>query len=164
MLKSLRKFKSTIVKHNRKWLTTRCDDHHHETQETFRDRVRRVNDDIEQYMDRYYSDHGIRIYLNHDHDHQLEITCPTCRKKLRISKRRRTVYVRTECVRCLKEVTKTVVLSCRHANICRNCYENLIEHRRDVPPYFVYGNGDPVDITNEQVHLYVRKKKCYSDW
>ena len=163
MLKSLKNIKSKIIKHNRKWSVTNYENTYN-AKETFQERVKHVNEDIDEYLERYYRENMIRIYPNHEHDQQLEITCPTCRKHLKIPKRRRSVYVRTECVCCLKEVTKTVVLSCRHANICRDCYEKIIEQNKDDPPYFLYGNGEPVDITNEQIHLYVRKKSCYLDW
>lgn len=131
---------------------------------TLHERVLKIQYDIEEYQERYYREHGVRIYINHEHDRQMAMTCPTCRKPLKISKRPRTVYVRTECVCCLKEVSKTVHLSCRHANICRNCYEQLKMHQSTNPPYFIFSNGNPVDITNEQIHLYVRKKNCFVDW
>ena len=131
---------------------------------TFEERVLQVQYDIEEYQERYYREHGVRIYPNHEHDRQAVLTCPTCRKPLKSSKKPHTVYVRTECVCCMKEVSKTVHLACRHANICRDCYGKLKQYWCANPPYFIFPNGGPVDITNEQVNLYMRKKSCFIEW
>ena len=127
--------------------------------------ISKLNYEISKYINDYYDKHNKVLYINHDVDKQRVLKCPTCRKAIDLNKRIKRIYVQTECICCLKHVSKTVLFSCSHANVCTQCFLRIRdEHLKVYHPYFINENGSPVKISNKQHKMYLKKKELLLDW
>lgn len=116
------------------------------------------------YIEQYRMRTGNKIKINKQYDDLMKVKCPTCRKQLTFKKKRLSVYVHTDCVCCLNSISKAIVLSCKHANICYKCYKKLKKDPDPYPSLFVFENGNPVSISRTQMRLYKDKSKLGYLW
>lgn len=128
-----------------------------------RDDIQTINNSINNYISNYYSLTNRSIIINKNYENQLNVRCPTCRKQIDQSKHIFSIFVNTECVCCLKSISKVVLFPCKHANVCKKCWKK-IKKKSESPPFFIFENGDPVPITNQQINLFIRKTKLFLPW
>ncbi len=129
------------------------------------DKIRDIDEDMQAYVQDYYKKHHKRIYPNRDLNDNKLLKCPTCRKPINLNRQLKTIYVQTECICCLEPVSKTIMLSCSHANICIKCFKRIRnEHVKIYHPYFIFEDGTPVAFCRKQYELYVRKQKLMLNW
>ena len=114
-----------------------------------------IDSKIKKYVDNYFMEYGDAITVNIKND--IVLRCPTCRKYIDFNTHTRQVYVKTDCVCCFKPVNKTVLLSCNHANICKDCYKHILQV--EIEPCFTFINDEPLSTTDEQVRLLIQKYK-----
>lgn len=127
--------------------------------------IYQIEYEINKYINDYFEKHNKVICINRGIDNQKILKCPTCRKAINLNKRIKKIHVQTECVICLRSVSKTVLFSCSHGNVCTECFSRIRdEHLKVYHPYFVHENGSPVKISNKQHKLYLKKKELLLDW
>lgn len=129
-----------------------------------RDGINEINEDIKTYIEHFEIRNEKRIHINKDYTNQLKTKCPTCRKTIKMKQKPMCVYVQTDCVICLQTITKSVILSCKHANVCKRCYKKMIKDPYPYPSLFNYSNNEPVKVTREQLNLYKRKTSLGYEW
>lgn len=130
-----------------------------------REQIQKMEQDIQKYIQDYYIKHQRIIHPNHDINNNKLLKCPMCRRGINLNKKIQRVYVQTECICCLQPVSKTVLLTCSHANICIKCFRRIREeHIKIYHPYFIHEDGTPVSFCRKQEELYERKKQLLLMW
>lgn len=128
-----------------------------------KDDLQKINLAINNYIAKYYELSNRCININKNYENQLNVKCPSCRKSLETTNNYPSVFVHTECICCLKSISKVVLFPCKHANICKRCWKKMKKKSKS-PPFFIFENGDPVPITHSQIRLFIRKTKLFLPW
>jgi hypothetical protein len=111
-----------------------------------------VKNKIINYITSYYDRHNKIIQINPNFNKVFIAQCPICRKVLNIHEYKQ-IYVNTKCICCYKNISRTVLMSCDHANTCIGCYHKLTTS--DEKHYFTFENGREVPVCKKQLDVIV---------